>query len=432
MLLRFEAGNFLSLRDTAELSLVASSLKDDAVPLFEPSAAPGTRVVSSALIYGPNASGKSNIVSAISYMRSFVLYSHNRGSPEGKINRRPFALDSSYSDRPTSFEVDFISGGTRYTYGFELSNEHVVAEWLFSYPNNRRQLLFERDLQEFSFGRNLRGRNQTIADLTRQNSLFISAAAQNDHSELTSVYRFFDDIVINSSIDVNSTVASRPWKENSEIDNRIINFLSNVGTGVIGYRRREREKTKESVEFQKNFNQLLRTTFGEVVDKISLSDDSIEKDVTLQLAHMASGGKQVFFNLDKESAGTRRLLALLAPIFAALDHGGLIVIDEIDASLHTRACEAILALFSSTEFNANGAQLIATTHDTNILSSNLLRRDQIWFCEKGDTGETALFPLTDLRTRATDNIEKGYLQGRFGAIPFAGSPSQLLKTLRDA
>ncbi|OBP73266.1 hypothetical protein BAE42_14135 [Mesorhizobium loti] len=147
---------------------------------------------------------------------------------------------------------------------------------------------------------------------------------------------------------------------------------------------------------------------------------------------MASGGKQVFFNLDKESAGTRRLLALLAPIFAALDHGGLIVIDEIDASLHTRACEAILALFSSTEFNANGAQLIATTHDTNILSSNLLRRDQIWFCEKGDTGETALFPLTDLRTRATDNIEKGYLQGRFGAIPFAGSPSQLLKTLRDA
>jgi AAA15 family ATPase/GTPase len=117
---------------------------------------------------------------------------------------------------------------------------------------------------------------------------------------------------------------------------------------------------------------------------------------------------------------------LLGLVFQALDEGAPFVIDELDASLHTQACEAVLALFSSPETNPRGAQLIATTHDTNLLRSRMLRRDQIWFTEKDGHGATHLYPLTDIRTRKEDNIEKGYLQGRFGAIPFSGSISDLV------
>lgn len=127
-----------------------------------------------------------------------------------------------------------------------------------------------------------------------------------------------------------------------------------------------------------------------------------------------------------ESRGTLRLLRLLGPILDALDHGRTVVVDELDASMHPLLSAKILALFNSREANPRGAQLICTTHDTNLLSRDCLRRDQIWFTEKDSEGATHLFPLTDIRTRSTDNIEKGYLQGRFGAIPFLGNLGDFL------
>ena len=427
MLLRFEAQNFLSLRDVTELSLVASSLKDNPEPILDVPPSLGIRVLSGALIYGANASGKSNIVSAIGRMRSFVLYSHSHGAPEGKINRRPFALDASCAQRPTMFEVDIVLEGVRYNYGFEITDDSVSSEWLHAFPNNRQQILFKRDFQNFSFGRNLRGRIQTIAELTRGNSLFLSAAAQNDHKDILPIYRFFDDIVINSSIDVGGHVASLQWGDQNEVDARIIGFLNASGTGVVDFRKREEEYPEKSKDFNRKFYELMRTSYGFDPDNLGFIDT--EKKTQIQLAHLDNNGSNVFFDLDRESSGTRRLLVLLAPIFLALDRGGLIVIDELDASLHTKACEAILALFSSKLTNPHGAQLVATTHDTNILSSKLIRRDQVWFVEKSNKGETILFPLTDIRTRESDNVEKGYLQGRFGAIPFSGSPSDFFKDM---
>jgi AAA15 family ATPase/GTPase len=138
--------------------------------------------------------------------------------------------------------------------------------------------------------------------------------------------------------------------------------------------------------------------------------------------HPGLDGRTVFLDVDLESDGTKRLLVLLDQAFRALDRGSVLVVDELDASLHTRAAETVVSLFLSKETNPNGAQLVATTHDTNLLSMRGLRRDEIWFAEKDDLGRTSLFPLTDIHTRAGDNLERGYLQGRFGAIPFAGAP----------
>ena len=139
-------------------------------------------------------------------------------------------------------------------------------------------------------------------------------------------------------------------------------------------------------------------------------------------------GEPVYLDMADESEGTRRLLRLLIPMFRALDTGAVMVVDELDASLHTHACEMLIELFSSPKTNPKGAQLIATTHDTNLLRSRHLRRDQIWLTEKDTEGATHLYPLTDFRTREGDNLERGYLQGRFGAIPFSGRIADILTT----
>ena len=149
-------------------------------------------------------------------------------------------------------------------------------------------------------------------------------------------------------------------------------------------------------------------------------DPGVDLDLfstAFELAHKGRNGETVYFQLDWESAGTRWLLILLGLVFRALDNRAPIIVDDLDASLHTQAAEAVLGLFSSPKTNPKGAQIVATTHNTNLMDSSILRRDQIWFTEKDDSGATRLYPLTDIRTRKGDNIERGYLQDRYGATP---------------
>ena len=212
------------------------------------------------------------------------------------------------------------------------------------------------------------------------------------------------------------------------LDPRVIRFLGEVGTGVVDYRREKTQVPDDVKSFQRELVELV----GKFIDVPSEAFErgSDDRFMTLKLAHRGEDGKFVYFELDRESAGTRRLLVVLSMVFRALDQGSLLVIDELDASLHTHACELVLKLFCVPKSNPKGAQLIATTHDTNLMMSTLLRRDQLWFTEKDVSGATHLYPLTDIRTRKGDNIEKGYLQGRYGAVPFAdpistfGTPNQ--------
>ena len=200
------------------------------------------------------------------------------------------------------------------------------------------------------------------------------------------------------------------------VDSRVIEFLGKIGTGVIDYRRQEWDPSPEIQEFQRDVVEAFRKFAPDLTE----SFDEAQTPASIELAHRAHDDQVIFLDLDRESAGTRRLLVLLGNVFQALDTGTLFLVDELDASLHTQACEAVLAMFSSPSTNPNRAQMVATTHDTNLLRSRLLRRDQVWFTEKDTEGATHLYPLTDIRTRKGDNIAKGYLQGRYGAIPFAG------------
>lgn len=423
MLLRFGVSNHLSIRDYQELSLAASSLKDrQEEKLISCAAVPTKHVVPLAVIYGANASGKSTLVDAISSMRRMVLRSQTQWESDGGVPRHPFRLDDDSPRLPTRFDIDFLIDDVRYHYGFEASDSAFEAEWLYAFPKSHRQTLFERTGNEFHFGRGLKGQNKVIAGLTRPNSLFMSAAAQNDHEQISEVFGYFRSLQgVRDIVVPGAAISSRLAKE--ELDNRVIAFLEMIDTGVFNYRQRESDLPEKIQGIPRELYALLTKGTGEE------SPEMKDKDVTIELGHRGRGNEPFYLELERESAGTRRLLVVLALAFRTLDEGAPLFIDELDASLHTRAAEAVLHLFCSRKTNPKGAQLIATTHDTNLLDSSLLRRDEVWFTEKDSEGATQLYPLIDIRTRRGDNIEKGYLQGRYGAVPFDDPISSLGPTL---
>lgn len=411
MLLRFAVTNHLSIRDRQELSLVASSLSDQGDGLIHSTLSPSGSVLPAVVVYGANASGKSNLVDALHTMREMILRSYSDEAPGGGVSaRHHFRLDSASVSAPSCFEADFVLNGVRHHYGFEATDKAFVTEWLRDYPAGRPRNLFDRRGGEFQFGRSLKGRNRVIADLTRDNCLFLSAAAQNGHEKLTAVHSYFHavDGVIGTGFSgrAASTIPDKP------LDDRVLKFLDKVATGVVGHRYVE-------VTLSENDRQLMSKLAELGVETPP------ERMSLLELAHRNADGDQVYFELERESAGTRRLVVLLVRVFAALDSGTPLVVDELDASLHTAAAQALLDLFCARETNPRGAQLIATVHDANLLDTPSLRRDQVWFAEKTRDGATRTYPLTDIRTRKGDNLRRGYLQRRYGAAPREVSASDL-------
>ena len=409
MLLRFVVANHLSIRDRQELSLVASTLSDTEDGLISCASSPSGFVLPAIVIYGANASGKSNVVDALGAMRRMVLGSHRSGEPAARIaNRQPFRLDAASAASPSHFELDFVLEGVRHHYGFEATAEEFIHEWLLHYPSGRRRMLFERDGREFRFGRSLKGRNRFLADLTRPNSLFLSAAAQHGHSHLTAVFSFFRNVNGIGGQTISGSLASDVLADD-ELDPRVLNFLQEADMGIVNYRQVVEELAQGDRELMAKLAALGVRTPPERQSRIELAHRGSERDV--------------YFELQRESAGTRRLLLILNRLFEAMDTGAPLVVDELDLSLHTEAALALIQLFCSPATNRLGAQLVATTHDTNLLRAPMLRRDQLWFTEKED-GATRTYPLTDIRTRKGDNLERGYLQHRYGA-----TPSRLRKSL---
>lgn len=414
MLLRFAVENFLSIRDQQELLLTASKqIKDRDDILIDCGTPTGRRALPVIVIYGANASGKSNLLRAFNYMQRAILFSHSQGSPKGGVPRDIHALDPDSADKPSVFEIDFVLDGVRYHYGFSATDEHFEEEWLFSFPKGKQRRLFEREGKDFEFGDSLTGQKTVISQLTRPNSLFLSAAAQNDHPELTTIANYIT--AIRSARHPAFPWATK-WEESvvSEHKRNILDFMNDIEVGITDVRKKERELSKKDIE--------LREALNNALNEIGKPTQPLEDKVpSLEIAHSGKNGESIFLRYSNESAGTKNLITKLPMIFDALESGQSLFIDELNDSLHTLACEKIIALFSSKATNPKGAQLVTTTHDTNLLRSGFLRRDQIWFTEKDSEGATHLYPLTDFRTRKDDNLARGYLEGRYGAVPFSGS-----------
>ena len=204
---------------------------------------------------------------------------------------------------------------------------------------------------------------------------------------------------------------------NWPVAKEVMEYLKEINSGVVGYRVSEREKSEEERRFSKKTEQftesIIHEKFGEEID--IPKPCNVEKVVELE--HQGVDKFRNHFPIEVESAGTLKLLSVLPKVFNVLKTGGVIVVDELDLSLHTHAAEKLIRIFCTNALNPNGAQILTTTHDTNLMEINYLRRDQIWFVDKNHTGSTQIYPLTDFRTPLTDNIEKGYLQSRFGSTP---------------
>lgn len=411
MLVRFRVENFRSIKDEQEFSLVASALSEHPETLVR-AGAYDFDLLRSAAVYGANASGKSTLFDALAFMQSAVTDSQALWKPDGGIPRTPFALDPTLATEPSMFAVDLLLDGIRYEYGFVADSECIREEWLYAYPRGRRQEWFTRDAGrngEFVFSRLLAGENRTISSLTRQNSLFLSAAAQNNHEMLSPVHNWFSQRLLVSENRRRGALAVRVSERcrDSDYRARVYSLLKAADLGITGL---------ELVE-----DDPAGSTFSRAAEKL-FAIFSTGDAVDVRLLHRAGAGADVAFPFSEESAGTRTLFALAGAVVETLSSGGLLVVDELDRSLHPHLAINIVRMFNDPETNPGNAQLVFNTHDTNLLDTDVLRRDQIWFTEKGDDGATRLFPLTDFRARKYENLERGYLQGRYGAVPSISTP----------
>lgn len=392
MLLRLRVANVRSLRDEHELSFVASGEEDGAAA--RPLTLAGDQSVSVLPligIFGANASGKSNVLAALTDMRKAVLNSYARWASYDGTERVPFALDAKEGSEPSFFELDLVLDGVRWTYGFELGSERIEAEWLHSYPRGHRQVWLDRDASRPKVyewpGARVKDRSQ-LERRTRPNALLLSTAGTDNHPQLSPLFHWF-----RRNLWLITPEEERPEREA-------------FTTAELSGKRARR------------INELLRIAdLG--ITGAEVAQEGKER-ATVKLTHR-SGGGDVAFDWRQESLGTRSWFALLGPLLLALDEGAVLLVDELDASLHPRFAAEVIRLFHDPQANPKGAQLVFTSHDPSVLTTpsggRLLEPGQVWLTEKDKDGATELYPLTAASPGEDEDLMKSYLAGAFGAVP---------------
>jgi hypothetical protein len=459
MLRSFRLTNHKSIRDEQELVLIPAYDKN-------------TSVVPVAAVFGANASGKSTLLDGLLWMRTAVLDSFAVWQPGSGVPRRPFRLAADAA-RLSSYVVELELAGVKYSYGFEVDDERVRQEWLYAYPHSRRRVVFEREDSSIRLGSTLpdaRSREETLAGLTRENTLLLSVAAHSNQIETLPVYQWLRSGIRVVS-DENASLITGLVDRINAGGARRQSTLALIRAADLGIRDVQAvhgadERTLAAMRVKFEHAAETRARAHEIIGKLrnQLAESSEQSArATRELLEMVQGrllpgavadeeralmdlnraqaareepprlmfvhqGGSAPLELEDESAGTRTWLALLSAALDALEQGGLLVVDELDRSLHPHLSARLVNLFRESGTNPRGAQLLFTTHDTTLLGEDTLSRDEIWFVEKEpDTGVTKLFALTDFHPRKNENTERRYLAGSYGAVPVISETE-----LRDA
>lgn len=417
MLVRFGVENFKSIQSYQELLFTTAPIREAGLTF-------GSDVLGESLLpvialYGANASGKSNMLEALEYMVNLILTSQTDHRPDTPFSYRKFLLDEHSSREPTKFECEFVIDGMHFQYGFELGQKEVHSEWLFAHPKVKRksrQIWFHRDSEEtekYHFGPYLKGSNRTIESLTRDDSLFLSAAAQNNHPQLSPIFQYFAQQI---SFGVPKEFADDfmvSYLKDRDV-RQVVKLLKAADLGIEDLKLHHRKVEHPEDELFTKIGNLIKEEAGEEASDIYFHGMGEE----ISFYHRSKTlGRPVPLNSHDESKGTLIYLSLIVPVLDCLEKGGMLIVDELDASLHPLLVGELVKLFLNPQTNKNGAQLLFTTHDIGLYRMGKLRRDQIWYAEKDENGSTTIFPLSDLKIRRGDNIEKGYMEGRFGAVP---------------
>ena len=394
MLLEFCVKNFLSIKDDLKLSFVATTLKES---LSEPNdviriSDMGLALVRSAVIYGANASGKTNVLKAIAFYKSFIMNSFKNGQAGESIDVENFRLNASTVQEPTTMEATFTVGEYLYRYGFEVGEKAVHAEWLYRRMNRKRSKEVEIFYREET-GVTVHAKSPLMQDLVnrkmvRDNALLLSTAAQFNETTAVDILHWLSDTqVLFCSEDDKMWLQAIRHLDDEKMRERIVRFAKYADLGI------------ENI-----------TKIGNrIVSSHRQYDD--EGRETNDVAFSFSGN---------ESEGTIKYFSLAYPIIDALDNGKRLVVDELDSKLHPLLVRKIVTLFNSAETNPKGAQLLFTTHDTFLLSAGLFRRNQVWFTQKDNFGATEAYSLAEYKVRGSSPFERDYLQGKFGATPIIG------------
>lgn len=415
MLLSFRIANHRSIRWEQQLLFTpvypvdrpADVAWDDAVPVLG--------------IFGSNAAGKSNVIDALRYMRSMVVRSHKDAEPDAGVTRYPFRLDPEALAEPTRCVIDVSIRGIHYTYGFNVDDNRILDEWLYMHDKGRKRVLFEREGDDFAFEKSWQKDNEVylVRQITEPNALFLSVAARSRQEPVQPIYLWFLRNLRFTPTErpYRSTITTKMLSDPKERP-QLLELLraADLGIADIVVETLSPEDIFKRLDSKPERSRLL----GEVFE-------SGEKEVRrLSFTHKGTKG-DASLTLQEQSRGTRALLELAGPVLQALTAGAVFVVDEVDGSLHPLLAARIIGLFQDPATNPRGAQLLFTTNEVALIGSlqgeEVLKRDQIWFVEKDESGATNLFPLSDFHPRRVENRERRYLGGSYGAVPFVPEDS---------
>jgi hypothetical protein len=415
MLVEFSVRNFRSLRDEQALSLVSSS---DRAHLDSHTIDTGLKSVPrlnrGSVIFGANASGKSNLIFAMATMRNMVLLSLALPEAARAEQYTPYRLDRASTREPTEFEIIVLIDGVRYQYGFSYDAQRIRDEWLIVYKTGKGQTWFDRQWNESSgehdwapFSSYFTGSKETWRQATRPAALFLTTAIQLNNEQLKPLWNWFS----NNLAIVNWAGATGIGQTLQKLDDpafkaRVMKLLRAADLHIADIQ--VENVPGHQVEF--------KLAAGKPPE-LAARDQEVP---VVKYVHKLEDEEPVAFDSRYESAGTQRLLSYIGPILDALENGKVLVIDELDSSLHPLVVRFILRLLHDPESSMHGAQLLMTTHDTSLLDTDLLRRDQFWFMEKDERQASRLYPLTDFSPRKGEALERAYLRARYGGVPYIG------------
>jgi uncharacterized protein len=417
MLIGFSVGNYRSFKDPVTFSMVATEAAAgneelDSNNVFTVSQ--DLSLLKSAAIYGANASGKSNLILAIYFMRNFVLKSSLIQITD-KILIEPFRLNIDTINSPSFFEIIFQLEGKIYRYGFEVTREKVVREWLFCTLEDVETEILAREEQTIKNNQEIDPEDR-FATITKANSLFLSVAAQFNDPLAGKILFWFEKLEGIVTLDLEPLI---------QLSLKYILNGNNLGNEI--------KKIVKQLDLSINYIDIEIQTIN-LPEQLSSTAEilAVNSYQSIETYHNIYNSEGEIIGLEKfkmgknESHGTQKLFFLLAPIVNALETGEIVAIDELDAVLHPLMAKAIIGLFNSKITNPKNAQLIFATHDVNLLSGKVFRRDQIWFTEKNRQEATDLYSLVEFDIENKDSYSQDYIKGRYGAIPFIGDLSQII------
>lgn len=417
MLIEFIVGNYKSYKNKATFSMVASNLKDLKENTFV--VEQDLRLLKSAVIYGANASGKSNLFEALGFMKAYILQISAKSQSNVPIPVNNFRLDSKSVVKPSFFEVTFVNEAKhKYIYGFEVSREKVNEEWLHYYPKNRKVTLFTRTNKTIVLGPRMQNAKE-LTERTNPNALFLSVADQWGNEFAKEVINWFSKLAVASGVfSQDYKIFSMQFSRNNKLSPKTLDFVRNADPSISSYITKETD-IHDEVAYK---------TAPEKIRELLWPEGQNHRHIRTSTFHKNDKGEEVEFDLSEESAGTQQMFDLHGPIIDSLQNGRTLLIDELETHLHPRMLMFIVDLFHDSKINRKNAQLIFSTHNTTLLGkgelgTNILRRDQVWFTEKDRENSTNLFSLVEYRLEKNQKVrhdasyEKDYLLGKYGATP---------------